>query len=71
MPYRGVAETSDGRIRRSGCAQVFLGGRFTLTGCGVRSSCANRLTRSSSSSQRNSSRRASATPLALRHAGAQ
>jgi hypothetical protein len=32
----------------------------TLTGCGVRNSCANRLTRSSSSSQRNWSRRASA-----------
>ncbi len=37
--------------------------RFALTGCGVRSSCANRLTRSSSSSQRYSSSRASPLPF--------
>jgi len=36
---------------------------LTLTGCGVRNSCANRLMRSSSSNQRNSSSRASFTPL--------
>ena len=40
-----------------------LSSRFTLTGCGVRSSCAKKLTRSSSSSQRNSCRRSSCTPL--------
>ena len=37
--------------------------RFALTGCGVRSSCANRLTRNSSISQRNSSSRSSRAPL--------
>ena len=49
---------------RAELSQTFSS-RLTLTGCGVRSSCANRLTRSSSSSQRNSSRRASGAPLAL------
>ena len=44
------------------CAQA-LSSRFTLTGCGVRSSCAKKLTRSSSSNQRSSCRRASCTPL--------
>ena len=40
-----------------------LSSRFTLTGCGVRSSCAKKLTRSSSSSQRSSCMRASTWPL--------
>ena len=51
-------------VQDASCAQAFSS-RLTLTGCGVRSSCANRLTRSSSSSQRNSSSRASAHALAL------
>ena len=40
-----------------------LSSRLMLTGCGVRSSWAKKLTRSSSSSQRNSSMRASCVPL--------
>jgi hypothetical protein len=44
------------------CPQA-LSSRLMLTGCGVRSSCAKKLTRSSSSNQRNSSMRASCTPL--------
>lgn len=44
------------------CAQS-LSSRLVLTGCGVRSSCAKKLTRSSSSSQRSSSMRASTAPL--------
>ena len=50
------------------CAQVescsqALSRRLTLTGWGVRSSCAKKLTRSSSSSQRNSCMRSSTAPL--------
>ena len=44
------------------CAHT-LSNRFTLTGCGVRSSWAKKLTRSSSSSQRSSAKRASSTPF--------
>jgi len=44
------------------CPQAFSS-RLTLTGCGVRSSCAKKLTRNSSSSQRNSCMRASCAPL--------
>ncbi len=44
------------------CPQAFSS-RFTLTGCGVRSSCAKKLTRSSSSSHLNSCMRSSLTPL--------
>ena len=44
------------------CAQA-LSSRFTLTGWGVRNSWAKKLTRSSSSNQRNSAMRSSTTPL--------
>src|SRR4051812_35512724 len=54
----GLAEMLDHAVT---CAQAFSR-RFTLTGCGVRSSCANRLTRNSSRSHWNSVRRASGAP---------
>jgi len=59
----GPAERGNGYGRSALSEASAVSTRRTDTGSAVPSCCANRLTRSSSSSQRYSARRASATPL--------